>query len=282
MAPIGAEKGDSALRQRDLQPFLKWAGGKRWLTFSYPELFPHRFDRYIEPFLGGGAVFFQLQPRRAILSDINRELIETYQALKKRYDLVRRYLTEHQRKHNQKYYYKIRSHVPKSKFARAARLIYLNRTCWNALYRVNLNGQFNVPKGTKNSVLLPADDFRHTSQKLRRARLLCSDFENVIAQAGDGDFIFADPPYTVKHNVNGFVKYNEKIFGWEDQLRLRDSLADATRRGAQILLMNANHSSIRKLYKSDFSLLTATRQSVIAASSEKRTRTSELVISNLL
>jgi DNA adenine methylase len=273
--------GQSAEHQKDLLPFLKWAGGKRWLASGHPSLFPQDFDRYIEPFVGSGAVFFRLAPRSAILSDSNRDLVETYQAIKDDYRLVRRYLLNHKKNHSKDYYYEVRSAAPKSKFSRAARFIYLNRTCWNALYRVNLKGEFNVPKGTKDSVSLPTDDFRATARKLRRAELLCSDFEDVISMAGDGDFIFADPPYTVKHNLNGFVKYNEQIFGWDDQVRLRDSLMGATNRGAQVMLTNANHESIRELYRNDFDISYASRNSVIAASAENRSKISELIITSM-
>lgn len=268
------------MESTQLLPFLKWAGGKRWLASGHTDLFPDEYNRYFEPFLGSAAVFFRLQPTNASLSDTNSELIETYQALKDDHLLVRRYLAEHNRQHDEKYYYQIRSCEPRSKYTRAARFIYLNRTCWNALYRVNLNGQFNVPKGTKDSVLLPTDNFAEVSRKLQNARLICCDFEQQIDEAGDGDFVFADPPYTVKHNLNGFVKYNEKIFSWDDQIRLRDSLVSAASRGARILLTNANHRSIRDLYRHEFNISKAMRHSVIAASANKRSQTSELLISN--
>ncbi|NOX26728.1 MAG: Dam family site-specific DNA-(adenine-N6)-methyltransferase [Gammaproteobacteria bacterium] len=266
----------------ELSPFLKWAGGKRWLTRGYPELFPEKCNRYIEPFLGSGAVFFQLLPKNSILADKNKELIDTYKAIKDNQKLVQRYLAKHHKNHSKDYYYKIRSSATRSIYSRAARFIYLNRTCWNALYRVNLNGQFNVPIGSKTSVLLSSDNFESTAGALKRAKLMHSDFESIINKSREGDFLFVDPPYTVKHNLNGFVKYNEKIFSWDDQIRLRDSLVSASNRGAQILLTNADHESIREIYKNVFNLERLERKSVIAASSIHRIKTSELIFSNYL
>lgn len=272
---------ENTLQQHHSQiPFLKWAGGKRWLTANHLDVFPAEFNRYIEPFLGSGAVFFRLNPDRAVLSDANSDLIKTYEAIRTNHQLVLRYLTAHQNNHSKEYYYNIRSKTPNSIYTKAARFIYLNRTCWNALYRVNRLGQFNVPIGTKSSVILSTDNFANTAKALRNISLLNSDFQAVIQTADSGDFIFVDPPYTVKHNLNGFVKYNEKIFSWEDQVRLRDSLLDACDRGAKILMTNANHKNIKALYRGHFSMETLSRKSVIAASPLNRNKTTELLISN--
>lgn len=263
-----------------LTPFLKWAGGKRWLTSYYPEVFPIGFQRYVEPFLGSGAVYFELRPKSALLSDSNKDLIETYKAIRSNFKLVIRYLKQHKRNHTDEYYYQVRSSTPRSIWARAAKFIYLNRTCWNALYRVNLKGQFNVPRGTKNSVLLPSDDFERVSKSLRSVELIDSDFEKVIDSTVEGDFVFVDPPYTVKHNLNGFVKYNERIFEWKDQIRLKRALVRAHSRNVKFLMTNANHDSITELYGNFFNQKILSRQSVIAASSSKREKTTELLIYN--
>ena len=191
-----------------VQPFLKWAGGKRWLVQNHSDLFPNKFNRYIEPFLGSAAVFFHLQPNEAILSDANGRLIETYQSIKENYKLVEKYLRQHQRAHSNEHYYETRAKLFHSKFTRAAQFIYLNRTCWNGLYRENKKGIFNVPIGTKTNVLLRTDDFAAVSNILNNATLKNQDFEKTISLAEEGDFIFVDPPYTVAHNNNGFVKYN--------------------------------------------------------------------------
>ena len=259
-------------------PFLKWAGGKRWLVYYHHDIFPCSYNRYIEPFLGSGAVFFHLQPRNAILSDTNLELINCYQALKSDSDKVLKTLKQHDRKHCKDYYYHIRDAKPRNIYTRAARFIYLNRTCWNGLYRVNLNGQFNVPIGTKNNILLDTDTFDAVSKQLKGAEIRHSDFETVIDEAEKNDLIFIDPPYTVKHNYNGFIKYNETLFNWEDQLRLRDATVRAKQRGAQIVLTNADHKSIRALYRNDFDLYRVNRESVLAANSSFRGKVHELLV----
>lgn len=259
-------------------PFLKWAGGKRWLIRNHSHLFPTSFNTYIEPFLGSGAVFFKLRPAKAILSDSNDELITTFQAIKDDWQQVIKHLRLHHTKHSIEYYYKVRGQVLKSRYKRAARFIYLNRTCWNGLFRVNRNGVFNVPIGTKTNVLLPTDRFDQAAHLMKSVNLLVTDFEDAIDQAQKDDFIFADPPYTVKHNNNGFLKYNEKLFGWDDQVRLRDSLVRAKSRGAKILVTNANHFGIIELYEDEFEITTLRRVSKIAASSEFRRTCQELII----
>jgi DNA adenine methylase len=258
-------------------PFLKWAGGKRWLVDGHFEIFPTEFERYLEPFLGSGAVFFRLNPKKAILGDANKDLIETYKAIKSNWRLVLRNLRIHQAKHSKDYYYKVRAENPRSVFSNAAKFIYLNRTCWNALYRVNLKGEFNVPIGTKNTVLLDTDDFPTLAKRLKKAEFVHGDFQKVISKAGRGDFLFVDPPYTVKHNNNGFIKYNEVLFSWADQERLRDSLLLAKARGAKILLTNAYHPSIIKLYRGAFKTAKLKRTSKIAADASRRVSCEELL-----
>lgn len=259
-------------------PFLKWAGGKRWLVNSFPDLLNLSFNRYIEPFLGSAAIYFHLAPRYAILSDCNRELVETYQTIKDDWQRVQTELRKHQRNHSKRYYYYMRQSRPRTPHTSAARLIYLNRTCWNGLYRVNLRGEFNVPIGTKKNVLLDTDDFLTISKLLENAELRVSDFEPVLDEARRNDFVFVDPPYTVKHNLNGFIKYNEKLFSWDDQKRLRDSVIRAKARGATIIISNANHPSVRELYKGIGTQIILTRSSVLAADSGNRGKYQELVI----
>jgi DNA adenine methylase len=259
-------------------PFLKWAGGKRWFAARYLDLLPARFDRYIEPFLGSGALFFALRPPKAILADLNADLIATYLAIQGDWKRVVRILGRHNGKHSKEFYYSVRSSQPRTPHGKAARFIYLNRTCWNGLYRVNTRGQFNVPVGTKEKVLLGADDFCRASVLLKGATLMTSDFERVVCQARQGDLIFADPPYVTAHSQNGFLKYNEKLFSWEDQVRLRDTLLDAKKRGAAVVATNADTPSIRGLYAQHFTVFSTSRSSVIAADAKNRGRTSELII----
>ena len=259
-------------------PFLKWPGGKRWLVTRYTDIFPSSYNHYIEPFLGGGAAFFKLQPKKSILSDINKELIETYIAIKKDWKEVLSKLKEYQKRHNREYYYKIRKSKPRTMTSRASRFIYFNRTCWKGLNRVNLSGIFKVPIGTKTQVLTTEDDFEEISRLLRKAQLKHSDFEPIIDLAKEGDLIFADPPYSAKQSNNGFIKYNDKLFNWEDQVRLRDSLLRAKRRGANILVTNSAHDSVCELFSRDFEIGYLTRYSLIAGDPSKRKPCRELLI----
>ncbi|MDG9782476.1 DNA adenine methylase [Metapseudomonas otitidis] len=262
-----------------MNPFLTWTGGKRWLVQNYPHLLPRRVKgRYIEPFFGGGTMFFSMTPQRSILSDLNSELITTYKAVKENYNEVVLLLKGHESNHSKEYYYLVRSQRPVQPVAKAARLIYLNRTCFNGIYRVNLKGEFNVPIGTKSSVFREEDDWAGWSAALGGAELVCADFEQQIEIASKGDFLFVDPPYTVRHNYNGFIKYNEKLFSWSDQERLADALEGARKRGARILITNANHQSVKSLYKRGFNQQVVSRYSSIAASGTKRAAFEELII----
>jgi DNA adenine methylase len=259
-------------------PFLKWAGGKRWLTSSHPNLLHHPFERYIEPFLGSGAVFFHLTPQQAVLADRNPELIEAYQAIKDDWKLVEQELQKHHKNHSKRYYYAIRDSRPRLQHTRAAKFIYLNRTCWNGLYRVNLRGEFNVPVGTKTNVVMDTDNFQAIALLLQTAELRVSDFEPIIDQAGPNDLIFVDPPYTVNHNLNGFIKYNEILFSWKDQIRLRDCIGRAKDRGASIVLTNAYHKSIKQLYREIGTHIRLKRSNVLAADITKRKICAELLV----
>lgn len=176
--------------EKPVIPFLKWAGGKRWMIYEHPELFPKEYNRYIEPFLGSAAVFFSLKPKKAILSDLNSELIETYCAIRDDYHRIETNLRKHHRNHSESYYYEMRSKRLRVTATRAAQFIYLNRTCWNGLYRVNLDGVFNVPIGTKTNVVLSTDNFQGISNLLKRVRLMNRDFEPIIAKAKEGDLLF--------------------------------------------------------------------------------------------
>ena len=259
-------------------PFLKWAGGKRWLSKRIVELSNPLSGNYIEPFLGSAAVFFALRPEQALLSDLNFDLINAYMAIKNDPHKVAALLKQHQNRHSKDYYYQIRDYRPRCEYRMAARFIYLNRTCWNGLYRVNRKGDFNVPIGTKSTVLMPTDDWQTVSSLLKNVRLKCCDFEDSIEQAKSGDMVFADPPYTVKHNYNGFIKYNNALFSWGDQIRLRDALVRAKQRGAKVVVTNAHHASVRSLYEDHFQLESITRASVLAGSPAFRGRYEELLI----
>lgn len=257
-----------------MTPFLKWAGGKRWLSRSesLPEV--GQFERYFEPFLGGGAMFFRLRPHGGVIADINEDLINLYTMLRDFPAELRDVLEWHQSMHSKDHFYNIRSAQFTNDIARAARMWYLNRTCWNGLYRVNRRGEFNVPIGTKNKVLSEEDDIPAISDALRSISIKCQDFEITLADARQGDLVFIDPPYTANHNSNGFLKYNEHIFGWADQLRLLAAATDAARRGAKIIVTNADHESVRELY-CNFSYAKIHRSSVLAGKRDKRGPTTE-------
>lgn len=259
-------------------PFLKWVGGKRWLVANHLELFPQNIDRYIEPFLGSGAVYFALGRKDSILSDANEDLIEAYKAVRDCWENVEKHLKKHAKHHCSDYYYTVRESRPVTAATRAARFIYLNRTCFNGIYRVNKQGSFNVPKGSRNNVMLETDDFAQLSAQLKDVKLIASDFEPIITDTKSGDFMFVDPPYTVAHNLNGFLKYNEVIFTWADQIRLRDCLLEAGNRGVRFLLTNADHQSIWDLYHKGFNIRRVERRSSVAGSSRNRKAVTELLI----
>lgn len=269
---------ENNLLNNTTQPFLRWAGGKRWLLHNNNVKFPPSYNRYIEPFVGSGAMFFTLSPKRGILSDTNSWLINTYLAIKKDWKKVFAHLKVHALKHNRDYYYSIRNQNSKSIYINAAKLIYLNRTCWNGLFRVNLKGEFNVPKGSKNKVVLESDNFELVSKKLKNIKLVDDDFEKTINMAKEDDFLFVDPPYTVRHDNNGFIKYNKHLFSWDDQERLHESLVNAVSRGVKIMATNAHHSSISRLYKRKFKITTLHRHSVISGNNNARSKCQEFLI----
>jgi DNA adenine methylase len=268
-----------ANRDSNVPPFLKWAGGKRWLTSVVSPLAAIGANAtYFEPFLGSAAMYFHWQPAKAVLSDTNAALVETYAALRRDHARVTTHLRRHASRHDDDYYYAVRDKAFRTEFTRAAQFIYLNRTCWNGLYRVNRQGSFNVPRGSKANVLLDTDDFESVSRILQGATILCSDFEAQIDTAMSGDVVFADPPYTVRHQHNGFVKYNEKLFSWDDQVRLRDALLRAKTRGVLVLLTNADHESVRALYNPSFQVQEIARFSAISSSASTRGDYAELLI----
>lgn len=261
-----------------MRPFLRWAGGKRWLTHQILSCVP-RNKRLVEPFLGGGALFFSHGWGRAVLSDVNRFLINAYKAMRNDHEQLFFLLNQNFDRHSPQYYYFVRSRMGDATTQDAADFIYLNRSCFNGLFRVNLSGRFNVPIGTKPFELRDPSEFSRWSGMLESAEIFLADFEQTISSCGIGDIVFADPPYTVNHNNNGFIEYNEKIFRWEDQIRLRNSLLAARDRGAQFILTNADHPAIHDLY-SDCSRSTVERGSEMASRKSARGKTSEVLITS--
>ncbi len=266
-----------------MKPFLKWAGGKRWLIpHLVNKLPPHK--RYFEPFLGSGSLFFALEPENAILSDSNRDLINCYRQVKTQCKHVIDILDSLSA--DKEMYYKIRDELYPAGNAlyRAAYFIYLNKTCWNGLYRVNSNGKFNVPCGSlrPNTLIFEREHLVTASKLLKRARLLSCDFEEVIKEVREGDLVYLDPPYVTTHLKNGFIGYNSKLFSQLDELRLA-RLADKLRnKGALIIISNAAHPSIKQLYNGNFYKTEIMRFSGIAADSIHRSRFSELLVTNFI
>jgi DNA adenine methylase len=231
-------------------PFLKSPGGKRWASERIVGLIRKRLTKtYYEPFLGGGSVFFAFNPERAILSDINEDLINTYQIVRDRApDVIRRLK---RLRVNKSAFERIRRREPEDPLDRAVRFLYLNRTAFAGIYRVNLEGKFNVPFGGGErtpEVLWRKNLLLEAAARLGTVQLRQADFECVIDQAGDGDVVYCDPTYTVAHENNGFVRYNERNFSWADQIRLADSAERARKRGAFVLISNACHPTVRCLY----------------------------------
>lgn len=260
-----------------MKPFIKWAGGKSWLLRNQKFELPEFDGQYIEPFLGGAAVFFHLAPKRAVLSDMNPKLMNAYKAIQSDWRLVEKELIRMQRLHSKEFYYQERARIRLKPHTKAAQFLYLNRTCWNGLYRENLSGNFNVPIGTKSQVIMTGDNFEYASKLLKNAELNACDFEETLSRAGKGDLVFLDPPYTTAHNINGFVKYNQKIFSWNDQIRLRDCADEARSRGAKIVLTNANHETIHDLYADLGTPKIVSRSSVISGNASARGKTTEVL-----
>lgn len=259
----------------DTSPLIKWPGGKRAIIGSILPLLPSRTNTYFEPFLGGAALFFATKPRNSILSDTNEELINLYLQVRDAPEALVKILRTFE--NSEDAYYQIRSQRPRTPLRRAARLLYLTTLSFNGIHRVNLFGQFNVPYGHKTH--LPTHDERKlfaASRALSSANLMVADFEGATRKAGKGDLVYFDPPYTVAHAHNGFVKYNERIFSWDDQIRLAKHARALTKRGCHVIISNANHASVQELYR-DFSRANIERFSRIAASSEHRRRITETI-----
>ena len=263
------------------RPILRWAGGKSWLVKQLHRFLPKTFNNYHEPFFGGGAVFFNLRPpNQSFLSDVNPGLINAHSQIREDPAGVLGVLEGFRNTVDD--YYRIRATVFSCPVEKAAQFIYLNRTCFNGLYRVNYEGAFNVPYGFKNYRLLfePAR-FRRLSGLLRQAILSCGDFEDSLSNIEEGDLVFLDPPYTISHIKNGFVKYNGKLFSWEDQERLMSFIEKVRSRGASYILTNAKHESIRILFGQKDTPISVCRSNVIGGRGAARGPIEEYVFTNV-
>lgn len=250
-------------------PPLRWPGGKRWLA---RQLAPFVADvteqRYFEPFLGGGALFFTVAPNRAFLSDVNAELISTYKTIKREPSRLERAIE--QLPIGKDAYYDIRSEMPRNNLDRAARFLYLNRAGFSGLHRTNKRGEFNVPFGGRSpEILIRKSLIQNASRVLQRAQLGVLDFEDAIRRAGAGDFVYCDPVYALPRPNGSFDRYNNIGFSWADQERLSIAAKGARERGALVLVSNVADSALQKLYH-PFRPLMLRRPSRVAASGSKR------------
>jgi len=273
-----ATSGGASTSMQAVAPLLKWPGGKRAIVKHILPLIPSEFGRYFEPFLGGGALFFALLPTHAVLADKNAELINCYRWVQKAPEELISLLSKMQ--NSAEAYYQIRNTEPHNEIERAARLIYLTTLSFNGIHRVNLDGRFNVPYGYKTH-LSPCDPLRirSASASLQGKTLQCGDFAESVQEAKSGDVVYLDPPYTVAHGSNGFLKYNAKIFSWEDQERLANLALELDKRGCSVLVSNADHVTLRTLY-SRFFTLTIERPSRIAAQGIYRKAITECLFHN--
>jgi len=266
-------------------PFLKWAGGKQRLLAQYQDYFPprHAVRRYFEPFIGGAAVFFHYQFPRATLSDKNDKLIEVYRMVQQDAAEVIRALQPH--RNDADYFYAIRAQNPAdlSPAQRAARLIYLNKTCYNGLYRENGRGEFNVPFGRyKNPTICHETRLRAAARALQGARLLAADFEDAVADAQAGDFVYFDPPYAPLSATSSFTSYSKGGFTAADQERLAAVVAELTSRGCKVMLSNSSAPLVYELYdgRPHYRLINIQARRNINSKAERRGPVPELLIVN--
>jgi DNA adenine methylase len=248
--PHGANNGDVP----KIGPFLRWAGGKRQLRKILLNFLPEDIDQrtYREPFLGGGSLFFAIQPKSAVLSDANEHLIRCYEFVRDQPSLVARYLRLHGAKDGETYYYRVRDEYNDSPYsaAQAARFIYLNKTCFNGIFRVNSKGKFNVPYGRKDSPAIPgAAELVSVAAALKSASLHALSFEKALENSARGDFVYLDPPYPPLNGTAYFTHYTSERFSERDQKNVADRVHDLDKSGCLFMMSNADTPLIRRLYQ---------------------------------
>ncbi len=270
------------------RPFLKWVGGKGQLL---GDLMPHLeraqpFGRYHEPFVGGGALFFaayrggSLPRKQAFLSDNNKRLIDAYQGVKEYVEQVIELLHDHKERHCHDHYYAVRAQVPEDVAGRAARIIYLNRTCFNGLFRENSKGLFNVPIGKyKNPMICDEENLRAVSEALGKARVESRPFEAVLDSAKTGDFVYFDPPYHPVSDTANFTSYDKAGFGETEQRRLAEVFAELDQRSVKALLSNSYTPLVRELYKG-FRVGRVSARRAVNSRADRRGAVSEALVRN--
>jgi DNA adenine methylase len=280
------------------RPFIKWAGGKSQLIQQYLPYFPDRYQNYYEPFVGGGAIFFHLRPSRSLLIDINIELVNVYRCVRDQVEDLILHLEAHREKHCSEYYYGVRAatQIPQgsqqlpaddnwiaegNNLERAARLIYLNKTCFNGLYRENSKGHFNVPLGSyKQPSIYDPEILRACSTALKPTKIELGSFDIVLDHAkSKADFVYFDPPYHPISATSNFTSYNRYSFHEADQIRLRDTVKVLSDRGVQVMLSNSDCEFVRDLYK-EFNIETIYATRNINSNPEKRGKITEVLVTN--
>lgn len=281
---------ESLAYQTQAQPFLKWAGGKRQLLPVIKTYLPAQYQEYYEPFVGAGAVFLALQPHKSTINDTNSELVNCYQVIKERPQALLDLCQQHQANNSKEYYYQLRQQdrqpdfLQRSGVERAARIIYLNKTCFNGLYRVNRQGQFNVPYGKyKQPTIANPQVIKAIATYLNRAQveILNTDFERAVSSAQPGAFIYFDPPYHPLSSTSSFTGYSQQKFGETEQIRLKqlgDRLSD---NGCQVLISNSAAPFIEDLYSDRrYKLVRVQATRAINNVSSKRGKIDEVLIYN--
>lgn len=272
------------------KPFVKWVGGKRQLLKQFrllglypPETFDAEVAKYFEPFLGGGAVFFDLMPDKAYLSDLNEELVTTYNVIKSDVEKLITSLQKH--KNDKEYFLNIRAQDPKSLsyIDVASRFIYLNRTCFNGMYRVNSKGGFNVPYGKYNNPLIcDSENLLRVSRALQQVEIKHQDYKETLKNAKKGDFIYLDPPYHPVSSTSSFTSYTKESFLEKEQLELRDTYAKLHKRGCFVMLSNSDTPFINEAYSKIKGVKISKVQAGRAINSvgSKRGKVSEVLVTN--
>ena len=276
--------------QAKAQPFLKWAGGKRQLISAIAKYIPAEYTEYYEPFIGAGAVLFYLQPSIGTINDTNSELVNCYQVIRDKPEDLLELCNLHRVNNSKEYYYQLRQQDRHANYnwltpvERAARIIYLNKTCFNGLFRVNSSGQFNVPYGKyKNPTIADPVIISAISSYLNQARvnILNDDFEGAVANAKEGAFIYFDPPYHPLSNTSSFTGYSMNGFGETEQVRLKQLCDRLTDKGCQILASNSAAPFIKDLYNdSRYELIEVQATRAINTVSSKRGKIDEVLIYN--
>ncbi|MFW6026133.1 MAG: DNA adenine methylase [Candidatus Woesearchaeota archaeon] len=276
------------MKRVKIPTYVKWAGGKKQLISQFEKFFPEKVDRYLEPFVGGGAVAFYMlktrRPKETIISDINKELMTGYKVIRDKLDELMGKLKEHKENHCKEYYYKIRKQdrkeeVDLSDVEQTARFIYLNKTCFNGLYRVNSKGQFNVPIGSyKNPAILMKNDLKEISRLLNNVKVKQQSFEKVLDDAKEGDFVYLDPPY-YPLNKDSFTSYQQKQFLDEEHKKLAEVFKKLDEKGCRVMLSNSDTEFVKNLYE-DFNINVVRARRSINCNGDDRGKINELVITN--